>query len=179
MAIQTIDEGLARHSLGILAAEEIPALALLFLDEGCDVREMAALAGSLAIDHPSDLRSDLEKAVPLAGRTFPARIQAALVLRQLYAQRASSGALPPRDAAELIIHLFRLIQGELPKTDQYLGDSFGIAKLVGLFYSYDDIPFGDTTSANEIDRDLLDELGGLASHGAVAGVHRQSERTVE
>jgi hypothetical protein len=165
VAPQTIEEGLARYSLGLLTAEEIPQLAMLFLDEGCDVPEMAALAGSLAPDHPSDRRSDLERAVPLTGRAFPTRLRGAQLLQQVYAQRASSGTLSPRHAAKLIIDISQLVERELPATEEYLGDSFGIAPLVGLFYSYDDVPFDDIRSVREIDRELLGELARLARGG--------------
>jgi hypothetical protein len=138
---------------------------LLFLDEGCDVPDMAALAGSLTIDHPADRRSDFERAVRLAGRAFPTRIGAAKILRRIYAQRGSLGTLSPRDAARQIMEVFRMVEAELPKASQFVGDSFGISTLVGLYYSYDDVPFDDVKSVQEIDRDLRDELVRLARGG--------------
>jgi hypothetical protein len=163
VAIQTIEEGLALYSLDLLPADDIPELALLFIAQGCDVSEMAALAGSLVIDHPADRKRDLERAVRLAGRTIPTRIQAAQTLRQIYAQRGSSGTPSPRDTARLIIDLFHVVEFELPKAHHYVGDSFGISQLIGLYYSYDDIAFDDGESARAIDRDLLAELARLAS----------------
>jgi hypothetical protein len=163
VAIQTIEEGLALYTLGLLQADEIPELALLFLARGCDVPEMAALAGSLAIEHPADLRSDLERAVRLAGIALPSRIEAARWLRRIYAERGSSGTLSPRNAAGLIKELFRTVEAELPKTRQYVGDSFGISTLIGLYYSYDDISVDDIELTRELDRELGDELARLAN----------------
>jgi hypothetical protein len=107
--------------------------------------------------------------VRLAGRAFPSRMQAARVLRQIYAERGASGRLAPTEAARLIVEVFRLVQGELAKVERYLGDSFGIARLIGLLYSYDDIAFDDTKAAEAIERDLLDELRGLAADNAFTG----------
>ena len=165
MSIQTIEEGLALYSLGFLHADDIPDLVSLFLATGCDVPEMAALAGSVTVDHPADRRSDFERAIRLAGRRVPSRIEAAHRLKTLYARKAASGALPPRAAARLIKDTFQLVESELPKARAYVGDSFGISILIGLYYSYDDIAYDDATSGPEIDRDLLQELIRLAQEG--------------
>ena len=166
VAIETTEEGMALYVLNLLDADDIPKLALLFLANGCDVPEMAALAGSLAIDHPADRRSELERAVRLARHDFPTRIEAAQSLKRIYAQRGTSGTLSPRDAARHIKDIFQTVEAELPKDRHYVGDSFDIATLFGLYYSYDDIPFDDMTSAGKIDRDLLAELTRLAKVGA-------------
>jgi hypothetical protein len=166
VAIHSIEEGLALYGLGLLRGEEIPDLALLFLAAGSNVLEMAALAGSLAIDHPADRRADLERAVRLAGRAFPDRVEAALTLRRTYAQRGASGELSPREAARLIIDVFQVVEGQLPNSSRFAGESFGIAKLMGLYYSYDDVPFGDTGSVREIDHDLTQELDRLATEAS-------------
>lgn len=165
MSIQTIEEGLALYSLGLLGADEIPDVVSLFLAMGCDVPEMAALAGSLTADHPADRRCDFERAVRLAGREVPNRIEAAHILKTLYAQKAASRTLPPRAAARLIKDTFQLVESELPKTRVYVGDSFGISTLIGLYYAYDDIAYDDAASCLEIDRDLLQELIRLAKEG--------------
>lgn len=166
MAIQTIEEALARYSLRLLSADEIADVVSLFLATGCDVPEMAALAGSSTVDHPADRRSDFEHAVGLAGYQLPDRLEAARLLKVLYARRATSGAVQPRVAAGLIKDIFALVEAELPKVGGYVGDSFGIATLIGLYYSYDDIAFDDAASALEIDCDLLQELNRLAEAGA-------------
>jgi hypothetical protein len=165
MPVQTIEEGLALYSLRSLSADQIPDVVSLFLAVGCDVPEMAALAGSLTLDHPADRRSDFERAVRLAGRAIPSRIDAAHILKGLYARRAASGALPPRAAASLIKDTFQLVEAELPKAGPYVGDSFGISTLIGLYYSYDDIAHDDAASALELDRDLLEELIRIAKEG--------------
>jgi len=158
MAIRTIEEGLALYSLGWLSSDAIPDLALLFLSEGCDVLEMAALAGSLAIEHPADRRAELERAIRLVGREFPGRIYAARTLRRLYAQHGVAGVISLRQAAALIKEVFQTVEAELPPTGNYIGDSFDIATLIGLYYSYDDVAEDDFAAIRELDRELLAEL---------------------
>ena len=166
MALTTIEEGLALHRLGLLRVEEIPVLAMLFLAQDCDVPEMAALAGSLPIEHPADTRSDLERALQLAGRPPPSRLEAARTLKKLYALRGSSGELPLCEAARLIKDTFREVELELPSaTETFLGDSFGIAALLGIYYSYDDISFDDLEAREHLDRELHGELLRLARTG--------------
>jgi hypothetical protein len=162
---QSIQEALALHSLGLLAVEQIPEVAMLFLDEGCDVLDMAALAGALAIDHPADLRSEFERAVRSAGRAPPTPIQAAQTLRRIYAQRGSSGTLSPREAAGRIVEIFRLVEQELPAPSvgsRYLGEAFRISGLIGSYYALDDVPFDDAKAAQEIERELCEELARIA-----------------
>ena len=55
-----------------------------------------------------------------------------------------------------------MIEAELPAS-HYVGESFGISALVGLYYSHDDIAFDDTASARQIDLDLVSELNRLAN----------------
>jgi hypothetical protein len=71
--------------------------------------------------------------------------------------------LAPRDAAGAIKDVFQSVENELPKSRTYVGDSFGISDLIGLYYSYDDIPFNDTHSAREIDLELITALTRLAA----------------
>jgi hypothetical protein len=160
--IETTEEGLALHSLGLLAAEQISDLALRFMGEGCDGLEMAALAGSGAGEHPADLRKELERAVRGAGRVIPDRISAAKLLRRAYARRGVSGTMALRESARAIIEIFRMVQDELPDIGQYLGEEFGIARLVGVYYSYDDVSSDDWSARREIDRSLRTALAELA-----------------
>src|SRR5262245_4673479 len=126
MAIRTIEEGTARFSLGLLDLADIPALAVLFLNEGCDVPEMAAVAGSLAIDHPADRRSDLERALGSVGYSLPSRLEAARTLKRIYAKQGASRSLPPRDAARSIMDVFDVVRQDLPDSRTFVGDSFDI-----------------------------------------------------
>jgi hypothetical protein len=160
--IETTEEGLALHSLGLLAAEQISDLALLFMGEGCDGLEMAALAGSGAGEHPADLRKDLERAVRAAGRVIPDRISAAKLLRRACARRGAAGTTALRESARAVIEIFQRVQDELPNTGQYLGEEFGIARLVGVYYSYDDVASDDWAAIQEIDGSLRTALAELA-----------------
>lgn len=162
MVIETIDHGLALHSLGQLSAEEIPQLALLFLSAGCDALEMAALAYPPPDQHPADLRRELEHAVALAGRSIPDRLLAAQTLRRILARKGSLGELAPREAARAIIDVFNLVDAELPDTGRYVGESFGVSTVIGLYYSYDDVEFDEAELVAQIDLDLTKELKRLA-----------------
>ena len=101
--IHTLEEGLALHKLDCLPSEAIPDLALMFLADGCDVLEMAELAGSLPLEHPADVRANFERALALTGRAFPDRIAAAKALKRIYAERGSTGAWSPREAAGALL----------------------------------------------------------------------------
>jgi hypothetical protein len=158
----TVEEGLAMFRLGLLPSEAIHDLASLFLSEGCDVLEMAALASSLPAPHPADLRADFERALVLVGRPLPDRVTAARTLKRIYAQRGVSGAWSPRSAAAAIKDIFQSVEAELPQSGIYLGESFGISTLIGLYYSYDDIRFDDAHAAHDIDVELRAELGRIA-----------------
>jgi hypothetical protein len=162
MAVQTIEEGMALFSLGLLDPDDIPALALRFVNEGRDVPDMAAIASSLPIEHPADRRSDFERAVRLAGYLLPSRVEAAQTLKRIYAERGASGFLGPRDAARLIMDVFDVVQNDLPNARAFVGDPFDIAKIIGLYYSYDDISHDDAQAALELDHELVDELRRLA-----------------
>jgi hypothetical protein len=162
VTIETIDEGLALFGLNLLDTDGIAELAALFVSSGCDVLDMAALAHPNPTEHPADLRVDLQRAVALTGRRVPDRLSAAQTLKRICAVRGSTGKLTPRVAARYIKDLFDLVEAELPPPRLYLGDSFDISTLIGLYYSYDDIPFGDTWSARQVDDDLLIELARLA-----------------
>lgn len=162
MAVRTIEEGTALLSLGLLDFDDIPALALLFIDEGSDVPEMAALAGSLSTDHPADRREELHRALRMVGYPLPSRVEAAQRLRWIYAKRGASRSLPPREAARLILNVYDVVRQDLPDSKTYVGDSFDIEKLVGLYYSYDDIPPDDVEAALDLGRDLVVELTRLS-----------------
>jgi len=156
--MESIEEGLALLSLNILPAEQIPELAMLMVSDGCDIPCMAALAGALNTDHPASLRAELERTLSLAGYSRPTRMSAACALRRIYAERGGSGVLPPSEAARLIIGIFHVIDEELPKSTHYLGESFDIHTLIGLYYSYDDIAYGDTQAVRYLDLELTREL---------------------
>jgi len=126
------------YRLGLLRANAIHDLALLFLSDDCKVFEMAALASSLPAQHPADLRADFERALILTGRSLPERVTAThTLMKRIYAQRGSSGALAPRDAAGAIKEVFQSVEAELPKARTYVGDSFDISDLIGLYYSHE------------------------------------------
>src|SRR5689334_20551830 len=140
---EPIEEGLAKLGLGDLPSDEIPELALMLLSSGVESSELAALAGALPIEHPADLREDLHRALRSAGIRVPDRISAAHTLKRILAGRAVDGSLSARDAAWSIISVFHEVELELSPAGRYVGDSFGIATLFGLYYSYDDVRFDD------------------------------------
>jgi len=162
MTLNSVEEGLAMLALGTLSSEEIPELALLLLSAGVDSSELAALAGSLKIDHPADLRNELDQALRRAGTRMPGRLSAAHTLKRLLADRAVQGLLSPRAAASSIIDVFQVVERELPPGG-FVGESFGIATLVGLYYSYDDVRLGDEQSIREIDEGIAQECQKLAA----------------
>jgi hypothetical protein len=60
------------------------------------------------------------------------------ILKRAYARRVVDGELSPREGARRILGLLHALEGELPKARNYVRDSFGIARLLGLYYELDD-----------------------------------------
>ncbi len=78
-----------------------------------------------------------------------------------YATQVATGALAPREGAAKIVRLKRDLADVFP-SHKYAGDGLGVARLLGLYYSHDDVPLDDKGTHAEIDGELLDECRALA-----------------
>ena len=131
------------------------------LDEGYDSPALAALAGTMASERsPSQFEEMWTRSLRDLGVAVPGRVEAGHRLKRHFAGLVSSGELSPRDGALEIIKLGRDLSLELPSRE-YTGDAFGIAKLMGVYYSHDDVPPNDDRH-DEIDTQLKAECDRLA-----------------
>ena len=162
----TLDLYLAALALGRLRTSELPAVAMQALEEGHHSPALAALAGTMPSERsPSELEGMWARALGDLGMTLPGRVDAGHRVKRYFAGLVSSGDLPPRDGAFEIIQLARDLSQELPSSE-YAGDGFGIAKLLGIYYSHDDCSAVDQRLHDEIDADLKAECDRLAGEGA-------------
>lgn len=86
------------------------------------------------------------------------------MLRQFYASSVASGTLAPRTGAHEIGRLVTELDDVLP-TVEFVGDGLGVARLLGVYYSHDDVPDGDDRAHGEIDAELMAEFQRLAREG--------------
>jgi hypothetical protein len=163
VTIMTLDQWLARVALGEALTSDFPAIALQALAEGYESASLAALAGSAAGEHlPSELQDLLERGLCEVSRQVPTREQAGMTLRQYYATQVANGVLPPRTGVARIAQLATELSGILPSRT-HAGDGLGVARLLGLYYSHDDVSSDDDRAHAAIDAELIDECRRLAT----------------
>jgi hypothetical protein len=133
-----------------ITPESLPKVALESLLNGAVSESLAALAGAVSADTPSELRSLFEQAIRELNVDVPSRLVAATLLKREYARRVVDGLISPRSGAAEIVNLYRIIESELPKGG-YVGEAFGISEIVGAYYSYDDVDSYGGTSVAESD----------------------------
>ncbi len=166
MTSMTFDLYLAAFALGRLPTSELSAAAMQALEEGYNLPALAALAGTLASERsPSEIEEMWTRSLRELDVALPGRVEAGHRLKKYFAGLVSSGELPPRDGAFEIIRLEMELFRELP-AGEYAGDGFGIAKLLGIYYSHADVPPCDDRLRDEIDIELKAECARLADEGA-------------
>ena len=152
--------------VGILLPERLPDVAISALESGLDSPSLCALAGTPARTDPDDLRALFAQALDELKLRLPSSLEAARILKQYYAAQVAAREIPPREGARLIVErVFREIDNLLPQ-GAYVGESFGIAQLVGFFYNYDDVPFNDHASIAEIDEAIVQECDRISREQA-------------
>ncbi|MBZ0111339.1 MAG: hypothetical protein K8J08_02655, partial [Thermoanaerobaculia bacterium] len=88
---------------------------------------------------------------------LPSPLEAADCLKRHYAAKVVAGELPPREGARLIVQDVLSKVDHLRPSGAYVGESFGVAQLVGYFYNYDDVSPNDNASISVIDRAIVQE----------------------
>jgi len=163
----TFDQYLAAFVLGRVRTSDLPDVAAQALVEGHDSLHIAALAGTkLGECSRSELEALFERGLTELDKTLPGRIEAGLALRQYFAEQVAGGLLAPRLGAAEIVRLATELNDDLPSRE-YAGDGFGVAALVGLYYSHEEVPAGDDRAHRRIDSELLSEMQRLARRGEV------------
>jgi len=146
-----IDELTAEYVLRGTYTSDLKEHAYELMLAGYESPSLAALAGAEKNLSPAELRDLFECALRELGVTLPDRLTAGNVMKRSYARRVVTRELSPREGAQRIVGLLHELECELPKARHYVGDSFGVANIVGLYYSYDDIWDDDPTAVAEID----------------------------
>jgi len=161
----TFDLYLAAFALGRLQPSDLPAAAMQALDEGCDSSAMAALAGVLPSERSAfEIEAMWTHGLREVGKAVPTRIEAGHRLKRHFAALVSSGKLPPRVGAREIVRLAQDLSMDLPSRE-HVGDGFGVAKLVGDYYSHEAVAPGYEHLHDEIDEELRTECERLAREG--------------
>lgn len=160
----TLDQYLAALALKGVLSSDFPEVGIQALMEGYDSTDLAVLAGSSSRwETPRELEELLRRGLRHLDKRIPSRAEAGRILRDYYAALVAKGTVTPRDGAAEIVGLSHDLTDVLP-SKTYAGDGLGVAKILGLYYSHDDVPDGDNLSHQEIDdeikkacRELLDQ----------------------
>src|SRR5262245_10045507 len=163
----TLDQNIAAFVLGELLSSELPRAATEALEEGHDSSDLAALAGATSdASSARELEELWLRGIRQAGKSLPDRATAGQTLRDHYASLVSSGSLAPRPGAALIVRLAGDLYDVFPDRI-YAGDGLGVAKLLGLYYAYDDVQPDDEKAFHELDAEIVAECRRLARERAV------------
>jgi hypothetical protein len=161
----TFDQYIAAFALGRVMTSDLPKIAIQALEEGYDSVDFATLTGStLSERSPSELEELWLRGLRQLNKAVPGRAEAGRVLRGYYAGLVSSGSLAPRTGAAEIVKLTHELSDVLVNRE-YAGDGLGVARLLGLYYSHDDVPYGDERAHHEIDNELIAECKRLMNEG--------------
>jgi hypothetical protein len=167
----TLDQNLAAFALGRVLTSDLPRVAEHALQDGHDSVDLAVLAGSGSGERsPSELQELFQRGLQQLSKVVPSRASAGRVLSQYYADLVTSGSLAPREGAAEIVRLATELSDVLPSRE-YAGDGLGVAALLGLYHSHDDVPVGDDGAHAEIDAALMKECRRLVRslRGQAAG----------
>jgi hypothetical protein len=152
----------AKYVLRFVPSEDLPVQAVALLVAGYESPSLGALAGAAQNEHPADLRDLFERALREIGASLPDRRSAGEFLKRHWAGQVVSRTLSPREGALGIVNVFRELEHDLPKPERFVGDSFGVAEIVGLFYAFDDVAPTDEPAIEKIEQHLRSALAKLA-----------------
>jgi hypothetical protein len=143
--LDVVDETLAlaaaRHRLGLETADSLRALAVALLAAGNEDALQLAIADDLDLD---DLEPIFGKLCRDLGQARPTLEQARRTVTRAILQDIIDGTIAPEAC------LAHLVRGITPwkeePPDAYVGDSWGLQHLVGLYWNYDDLRERPTAS---------------------------------
>lgn len=139
-----IPDAVARMVLESQVVEELPHIATDAICEGLDSPALRVLAGSSPNDAPADLWQLLRKAAQELGISVPDRLGAARRVLHLHLRDIAEQRVPPREGVWRIISEVQHPVGDaLDRTNKaHIGQTLGIGRLVGDYYTYDDAHSG-------------------------------------
>jgi hypothetical protein len=151
----------AKYALGKLSSDDLPSIATDLLLAGVESQSLACLAGSPRCESPAERRELFETGLKECSIVIPDRLEAAHELKTHFACEVAAQKLEPALGASRIVDLYHAVYQLLPSSETYAGESFGIAHLLGLYYSLDDLP-DDDPGYREIEIEIARECRTLA-----------------
>ena len=145
----------------MLPSDDLPRLAGDLLEAGVDSEAFANLAGGIQLDHPADLRQLFEVGLKDCSVRVPTRLEAAAQLKIHFAHQVATGDVPPAQGAAWIVDLYQAVEDELPRSNGYVGENFGIARLYGLWDSLYDLGHDDN-SRQSVELEIIKECRTIA-----------------
>jgi hypothetical protein len=121
-----------------IPSDDLRDRACAVLLAGYESSNLASLAGAEKDVHPAELRALFVKGLEEVGVRLPDRLGAAAILKRTYARQVVDGSASPRAGAARIVGLLHDLEPDLPKGERFVGDSFGVALIIGLYYGLDD-----------------------------------------
>jgi hypothetical protein len=143
----TLEEAAAFVALDLMNAEDLPGLALAFLEQGFDSPSLCDLASRARSDDPRELRDLFHQVLRELKIGVFAQLQAAEILKRYFAREVVEGRMSPESGAFRIIHEVYAKSGIDEQPGRYYGEAFGIHALAGAYYQLDD--FGITDPIRE------------------------------
>jgi hypothetical protein len=152
----------AEFVLREITSDDLPDRACRVLVAGYDSEHLAALAGAEKDTHPTDLRTLFVKGLADLGIELPVPLDAAEILKRRCARRVVEGTISPPDGAAYIVDLLGVIQPHLPRRGHFLGDTFGVAGLVGLHYALEEAPEHDAEARGRLEDGIVQACARIA-----------------
>jgi hypothetical protein len=148
----------------MLRSDDLPDIATDLLLTGVDSQSFACLAGSPPCDSPADRRELFEAGLKECSHMIPSRLDAAHHLKTHFAREVAEGKLDAARGAAMLVELYYAVYELLPASEQCAGDAFGIANVLGLYYSLDDLP-ADEMQYREVELEIVRECRRVAESG--------------
>jgi hypothetical protein len=138
--------------------ERMPDQAVAWMTEGYDSPALIELAGLNRNDDVNDLRTLYDRTLRELGVEPPSHLEAAQIIISAYATDVVEGRLSPIEGAQQILKVHNSVNVE---SEQYVGETLGLARLLGAYYQLEDFMTG-SPEFEKLTRDLLVECRILA-----------------
>ena len=129
----------AQWLLGMYPVNDIPEVFAQAMVEGHDGPAILELASFHQPDK-RDIRDELfDKALGEIGYESISKHDAVMIILKEWLGEIADGKCPPREGMARIVDQLLHGEGLDEEVKEYVGDSYGIEKLVGNYYGYDDL----------------------------------------
>ena len=125
----------ARLALGSLEAEEMKATVDSLMNEGFYAEECLAAMDASAHPRLDEVLPALRAALEYHSVPVPSRDQAIRQLIEMHLTEIAAGVVDPVDGIKLLLEEVGWEDEFREGSKQYLGDAYGVERLVGFFYS--------------------------------------------